>query len=155
MLAFVTGATGFLGSHVARVLAEQGAELRLLVRPTSDLRNIDDLKGDRVVGDLRDAGSISKVLSGCDVVFHVRRSTGCGCAILARCTARMLRARVPCSKRRGNKVCGAWCTRRVLRPWASLRTTQLPSCARLGRARAPVPTRALSRMKRVRCRWQT
>ena len=41
MLAFVTGATGFLGSHVARVLAEQGAELRLLVRPTSDLRNID------------------------------------------------------------------------------------------------------------------
>src|SRR5258708_13112727 len=71
MLAFVTGATGFLGSHVARVLAEQGAELRLLVRPTSDLRNIDDLKGDRVVGDLRDAASISKALSGCDVVFHV------------------------------------------------------------------------------------
>src|SRR5450759_1859009 len=71
MLAFVTGATGFLGSHVARVLAEQGAELRLLVRPTSDLRNLDDLKGDRVVGDLRDAASISKALSGCDVVFHV------------------------------------------------------------------------------------
>src|SRR5258708_25404 len=71
MLAFVTGATGFLGSHVARVLAEQGAGLRLLVRPTSNLRNIDDLKGDRVVGDLRDAASISKALSGCDVVFHV------------------------------------------------------------------------------------
>src|ERR1700676_1589926 len=71
MLAFVTGATGFLGSHVARVLAEQGAELRLLVRPTSDLRNIDDLKGERVVGDLRDAASISKALSGCNVVFHV------------------------------------------------------------------------------------
>jgi dihydroflavonol-4-reductase len=69
--AFVTGATGFLGSHVARVLAEQGAELRLLVRPTSDLRNLDDLKGDRVVGDLRDPASISKALSGCDVVFHV------------------------------------------------------------------------------------
>jgi dihydroflavonol-4-reductase len=74
MLAFVTGATGFLGSHVARVLAEQGAQLRLLVRPTSDLRNLndDDLKNaDRVVGDLRDAASISKALSGCDVVFHV------------------------------------------------------------------------------------
>ena len=76
MLAFVTGATGFLGSHVARVLAEQGAELRLLVRPTSDLRNIDDLaahgvNADRVVGDLRDAASIEKALSGCDVVFHV------------------------------------------------------------------------------------
>jgi dihydroflavonol-4-reductase len=72
MLALVTGATGFLGSHVARVLAEQGAELRLLVRPTSDLRNLDDLKNaDRVEGDLRDAASISRVLSGCDVAFHV------------------------------------------------------------------------------------
>jgi len=69
--AFVTGATGFLGSHVARVLAEQGAELRLLVRPTSDLHNIDGLKADRVEGDLRDGASITKALSGCDVVFHV------------------------------------------------------------------------------------
>src|SRR6202023_1095955 len=72
MLAFITGATGFLGSHVARVLAECGAQLRLLVRPTSDLGNLDDLKNaDRVVGDLRDAASIEKALSGCDVVFHV------------------------------------------------------------------------------------
>src|ERR1700726_5090095 len=72
MLAFITGATGFLGSHVARVLAEQGAQLRLLVRPISDLRNLDDLQNaDRGVGDLRDAPSISKALSGCDVVFHV------------------------------------------------------------------------------------
>jgi len=71
MLAFVTGATGFLGSHVARVLAEQGADLRLLVRPTSDLRNLDGVNADRVEGDLRDAASIEKALSGCDVVFHV------------------------------------------------------------------------------------
>src|ERR1035438_1108314 len=71
MLAFITGATGFLGSHVARVLAEQGADLRLLVRPTSDLRNISDLKSERVVGDLRDAASIEKAVSGCEVVFHV------------------------------------------------------------------------------------
>ncbi len=71
MLAFVTGATGFLGSHVARVLAEQGAELRLLVRSTSDLRNLEGLSADRVAGDLRDAASIEKALSGCDVVFHV------------------------------------------------------------------------------------
>src|SRR5271166_39563 len=71
MLAFLTGATGFLGSHVARVLAEQGAELRLLVRPTSDVRNIEGLNADRVAGDLRDAASIEKALAGCDVVFHV------------------------------------------------------------------------------------
>jgi dihydroflavonol-4-reductase len=71
MLAFVTGATGFLGSHVARVLAEQGAELRLLVRPTSDLRNLEGLKADRVAGDLRAGVSFEKALSGCDAVFHV------------------------------------------------------------------------------------
>ncbi len=71
MLAFVTGATGFLGSHVARVLAAQGAELRLLVRSTSDLRNVADLNADRVIGDLRDPASIEKALTGCDALFHV------------------------------------------------------------------------------------
>ena len=71
MLAFVTGATGFLGSHVARVLGERGAQLRLLVRPTSDLRNIADLNAERVEGDLRDPVSIEKALAGCDALFHV------------------------------------------------------------------------------------
>src|SRR5437660_588963 len=50
MKAFVTGATGFVGSHVARVLAEQGADLRLLIRSTSDPKNIESLKAERVVG---------------------------------------------------------------------------------------------------------
>ena len=71
MLAFVTGATGFVGSHVARVLAEQGADLRLLIRSGSNPRNIQNLNADRVVGDLRDPASIEKAMSGCDVVFHV------------------------------------------------------------------------------------
>jgi dihydroflavonol-4-reductase len=71
MLAFITGATGFVGSHVARAVADQGAELRLLVRATSDLRNIEDLYADRVIGDLCDAASIEKAMRGCDVVFHV------------------------------------------------------------------------------------
>ena len=71
MLAFVTGATGFLGSHVARVLIEQGADLRLLVRSNSNTKNIDDLKADRFIGDLRDPGSLEKGIAGCDVVFHV------------------------------------------------------------------------------------
>src|SRR5580765_5273589 len=71
MIAFVTGATGFLGSHVARVLAEQGAQLRLLVRRSSDLRNIAELDAERVEGDLRDPASIEKALAGCDALFHV------------------------------------------------------------------------------------
>ena len=71
MKVFVTGATGFLGAHVARVLAEQGAELRLLVRQTSDLRNLEGLKADRVTGDLRSPASLEKAISGCEVVFHV------------------------------------------------------------------------------------
>ena len=45
--------------------------MRLLVRPTSDLRNIVDLNAERVVGDLRDPVSIEKAISGCEVVFHV------------------------------------------------------------------------------------
>ncbi len=71
MLAFVTGATGFLGSHVARVLSEQGAELRLLTRSTSNLRNLEGLRAETAVGDLRDAASLEKAMSGCDTVFHV------------------------------------------------------------------------------------
>src|SRR5215469_2219666 len=71
MLVLITGATGFLGSHVARVLAAEGADLRLLVRHSSDLRNIQGLKAERVTGDLRDPASIEKAVSGCEVVFHV------------------------------------------------------------------------------------
>ena len=71
MKAFVTGATGFLGSHVARVLADQGADLRLLVRPTSNLKNLEGLKAETATGDLRDAASLENALSGCDTVFHV------------------------------------------------------------------------------------
>jgi dihydroflavonol-4-reductase len=69
--AFVTGATGFLGSHVARVLAGQGAELRLLVRPSSNLKNLEGLKAETAIGDLRDPASLEKAISGCDAVFHV------------------------------------------------------------------------------------
>jgi dihydroflavonol-4-reductase len=71
MKCFVTGATGFLGSHVARQLIGRGAELRLLVRPTSKLDNIADLPCDRVVGDLRHAESLGKGMSDCEYVFHV------------------------------------------------------------------------------------
>lgn len=71
MKCFVTGATGFLGSHVARQLLARGAELRLLVRPTSRLDNVADLPAERVVGDLRDADSLRRGMAGCEFVFHV------------------------------------------------------------------------------------
>jgi dihydroflavonol-4-reductase len=71
MLAFVTGATGFVGSHVARVLAEQGADLRLLIRVGSDTQNLEGLNAERAVGDLRDPASIERAMAGCDTVFHV------------------------------------------------------------------------------------
>ena len=68
----MTGATGFLGSHVAHALADGGANLRLLVRQSSDLRNVQQFQqADRVTGDLRDPGSLKLAMSGCDVVFHV------------------------------------------------------------------------------------
>ena len=71
MKAFVTGATGFLGSHVARVLAEQGADLRLLVRSSSNLKNLEGLNAETATGDLRDPRSLDKAISGCDTAFHV------------------------------------------------------------------------------------
>jgi dihydroflavonol-4-reductase len=71
MKCFVTGATGFLGSHVARQLLSRGAQLRLLVRPTSRMDNIAGLPAERVVGDLRDLQSLKTGMSGCAFVFHV------------------------------------------------------------------------------------
>jgi dihydroflavonol-4-reductase len=71
MKCFVTGATGFLGSHVARRLLSGGADLRLLVRPTSRMDNIADLSAERITGDLGDLESLKRGMSGCEFVFHV------------------------------------------------------------------------------------
>ncbi len=71
MKVFLTGATGFLGSHVAHVLSQQGAQLRFLVRKSSDLRNLEGIGGERVVGDLRDPQSFYRALAECDAMFHV------------------------------------------------------------------------------------
>src|SRR5215471_12760253 len=71
MKAFVTGASGFVGSHVARALVARGAELRLLVRRTSRTDNISDLKAELVTGDLSDTESLRKGMEGCESVFHV------------------------------------------------------------------------------------
>ena len=71
MKALITGATGFVGSHVARRLADQGAELRLLVRPTSLTANLEGIAGELVSGDLREPESLRKAMAGCEAVFHV------------------------------------------------------------------------------------
>jgi dihydroflavonol-4-reductase len=71
MKVFITGATGFVGSHVARALVVRGADLRLLVRSTSRTDNIADLHAEVATGDLRDPESLKKAMAGCEFVFHV------------------------------------------------------------------------------------
>jgi len=71
MKVFVTGATGFVGSHVASALATGGADLRLLLRASSSTSNLEGLPGERVIGDLMDPESFRKAVVGCDFVFHV------------------------------------------------------------------------------------
>ncbi len=72
MRIFLTGATGFVGSHVARAYAAQGAELRLLTRSTSNLSGIEGLSGaETVVGDLRKAEALRSAIAGCDALVHV------------------------------------------------------------------------------------
>jgi dihydroflavonol-4-reductase len=70
MKLFVTGATGFVGAHVARLAAAQGAQLRLLTRATSRVENL-PVGADVVVGDLRELAGFASALQGCDAVIHV------------------------------------------------------------------------------------
>jgi len=71
MKVFLTGATGFVGHHVAKALAAEGAQLRLLVRKTSNLANLEGIPGDTHVGDLLAPDSLRPALEGCDAVVHV------------------------------------------------------------------------------------
>ena len=70
MKLFITGATGFVGSHVARMAAQQGAELRLLARKTSNIANLPP-SAEVVVGDLREPAGFATALRGCDALIHV------------------------------------------------------------------------------------
>ncbi len=67
----VTGGTGFVGSHVARRLCEEGFAVRALTRSTSSLDALESLALETVQGDLRDVDSLRRAVSGCSSVFHV------------------------------------------------------------------------------------
>ncbi len=69
--AFVTGATGFIGGNLVRMLIDEGHEVRALVRPESDRRNIDNLPVEVVTGDLSDPAPLAEQIAGSHVVFHV------------------------------------------------------------------------------------
>ena len=71
MTTLVTGASGFLGSHVARQLVARGEDVRVLMRPSSNNRAISDLSLEYVTGDLRDATSLERAMKGVKRVFHV------------------------------------------------------------------------------------
>jgi dihydroflavonol-4-reductase len=66
----VLGASGFLGSHVTRVLCEQGRDVRVLVRQTSNTEAIDHLPLERTHGDVLDSASMKLAMRGCDSVFY-------------------------------------------------------------------------------------
>jgi dihydroflavonol-4-reductase len=70
MRLFITGATGFVGAHVAKLAEEQGAELRLLSRATSNKENL-PVGAEVVIGDLREPAGFASALQGCDALIHV------------------------------------------------------------------------------------
>ncbi|MGH9841130.1 MAG: hopanoid-associated sugar epimerase [Blastocatellia bacterium] len=71
MRAFVTGATGFIGGNLVRALLADGHQVRALVRPASDQRNIARLPVEITEGDLEHQQKLMDAVVGCDVVFHV------------------------------------------------------------------------------------
>ena len=71
MKSLVTGANGFVGSAVVRCLLAAGHEVRCLVRPGSDRRNLDKLTVEISEGDLRDTASLQRAVADCDSLFHV------------------------------------------------------------------------------------
>jgi dihydroflavonol-4-reductase len=71
MKTLITGASGFVGAAVLRRLYTSGHDIRALLRPRSDRRNLDGLPVEIVTGDVRDPHSLVRALKGCHALFHV------------------------------------------------------------------------------------
>ena len=71
MNALVTGATGFVGANVARMLVADGYRVRVLVRPASSLKALEGCPVEMVRGDILEPGSVAAAITGCARVFHV------------------------------------------------------------------------------------
>lgn len=87
MRVLVTGASGFLGSRLVHVLCGRGDDVRVLVRPTSDLRRIAGLTVEKAVGDITDRASVEAALDGVELVYHAAAYYELGVADPARLEA--------------------------------------------------------------------
>jgi dihydroflavonol-4-reductase len=71
MKVLITGSSGFIGAAVTRAVLAHGDEVRVLIRPTSNLSNLEGLCVETIQGDLQDAQSLKKALAGCQGLYHV------------------------------------------------------------------------------------
>lgn len=76
MKALITGATGFIGSHLVEVLTDNNWDVRVLIRETSDTRYLEGRNVDRSLGDVRDADSLKAAMKGVDTIFHAAAMVG-------------------------------------------------------------------------------
>ncbi len=68
--ALVMGASGFVGSHVVKALAEEGRQVRIFTRASSDISGIDHLEFEHTIGELGDAGSLREAIQGCSSIYY-------------------------------------------------------------------------------------
>lgn len=71
MKTLVTGATGFIGTHLVKAFVEEGRDIRCLVRRTSNKSNLEKLGVELIYGDLLDKDSLKRAVKGVNVIYHL------------------------------------------------------------------------------------